>query len=384
MGALILAVENVALLAAGWYGRDVVEYTLNHTREHRRQKWHEREGRMDKRLHDWIVSYYEGHGQGEFLVRTADGSHIPYLSRPEWRVPLLDPKGLNFDLRPEVSAVPIDDRIVRGFQRAGLKIWDGEVYCLGSAIEQQHGSWKIPLMRGTYFQYLSRGHGLRREACDCIESKRKKPTRRDETAATMSQVESGLPGAQLVGFTVAVLMETREGPRVLLQNRSKETGVAGGSRAVVPAYVCEPQDTIQGAADFPRGDFFREFMEELYSAEFGKREATLRPDWFYDTRPIPELLQLERAGDFTFEVTGFGFDAITAELNVAAVAYINDPAFAEHEFRRMRLSWESDSIEIQPGDVQSLGEIISSERLYGTSAFTLRCLQQWMQERRKG
>jgi hypothetical protein len=147
---------------------------------------------------------------------------------------------------------------------------------------------------------------------------------RDKIAGTLGHFQTGRPGGQLVGFGVAMVLASPDGWKILVQDRSHDAGVAGGTSAAIPAYVCEPVDDASGEKFDPFRDFLREFSEELYFSQHQEQLGQLRADWFYELEPVKRLIQLRDSGQFVFETTGFGFDALTVELHFAAIAIVID------------------------------------------------------------
>src|SRR5262249_46432157 len=147
----------------------------------------------------------------------------------------------------------------------------------------------VSLGRAKYFQYLTVSDRLESEGRACLQSTKRRPEFRDKVGLTFGHLQSGRPGAQLLGFTVAVILASHDGLRLLMQDRSMKTGVAGSRRALIPAYVCEPCQETSNVSDFPLCDFLREFVEELYPNEYEKGQGAASADWYYDVRPIPEL-----------------------------------------------------------------------------------------------
>jgi hypothetical protein len=178
-----------------------------------------------------------------------------------------------------------------------------------------------------------------------------------------------------------MVLASPSGWKVLVQDRSHDAGVAGGTRAAVPAYVCEPVDDGNGWQLDPFRDFLREFSEELYFSQHHEQLGQLRADWFYELEPVRKLIKLRDDGKFIFEITGFGFDALTAEQHFAGIAVVTDEDFAEHELRRMNRNWEATGIRVVDMDSDLMTEIIESETTYPTSAFVFACARAWLAEK---
>ena len=131
----------------------------------------------------------------------------------------------------------------------------------------------------------------------------------------------------------------------------------------------------------PFRDFLREFSEELYFSQHQEQLGQLRADWFYELEPVKRLIQLRDNGQFVFETTGFGFDALTAELHFAAIAVVIDETFAEHELRRMNRNWEANGIRLVNVNSDAMTEIIESESTYPTSAFVFASARVWLNQK---
>lgn len=369
------------LLAAGWYGRDLVGVTSRYLRRRHQKALMSKEIATQNDMADWAMGYYVQRGQDSYIFKLENGKPIPYLTREEWRFRPGQPLSVAFNYRPVSSPVKVNNSYIRTRKKLGQRVWNGNIYCLLDGISGSAGSYEISIGTGTYFQYITVTDHLEGEGRACLRNSRRDTDYRDKVALTIAHLQSARPGAQLVGFTVAVVMRTQQGPVLLVQTRSVKTGVAGGRQALVPAYVCEPNPDASEVPNFPISDFFREFVEELYIEEEPASDSLISRYWYYDYHPIPELLDLQGKGDFVFEILGYGFDALTTELHVGAVAYIHSIEFSERELRRMRKSWEADGIEIVPVTAAKIARLAEAEPMYSTSAFTLLCLKSWLTER---
>ena len=378
---LASVLSSAISLIAGWYGRDVIINTrqyYNRFRIKQRRIVFERTRRTSL---DWAIKYYGGESPESRLYRLPSGRPIAYLSRAAWQFPLLALERIRFVVESESCTAPVSRRELRYRRGLGQRLWNGPVYYLGSGVMQDGDSLQIFIKRGTYFQYASLAGQLQREAIKCINSGRQVPTMRNSIAGTLGHFQTGRPRAQLLGFGVAMVLASPTGWKVLVQDRSHDAGVAGGTRAAVPAYVCEPVDDGRGWKLEPFRDFLREFSEELYFSQHQELLGQLRTDWFYELEPVRKLVELQESGKFVFEITGFGFDALTAEHHFAGIAVVTDEGFAEHELRRMNRNWEATGIRVVDMDSDSMTEIIESESTYPTSAFVFARARIWMAEK---
>ena len=240
---------------------------------------------------------------------------------------------------------------------------------------------RIDVCRGSYFQYVSMVDRLTREAVACARSRRKRPVLRDTVARSVWDLQCGRPQAQLVGVAVAFILASDSGWRVLIQQRSFETGVAGNLHAVVPAFVIEPVDTNGTVTPSPFHDFLREVSEELYASRHQANTGTLRGDWYLENEDVLRLRTLHAAGKLQFEIVGFGFDALTTEMNIAAVAVLDDPDTARSELRKMQVNWEIAGIRTMALDSPDVEALINSPAMYHTSAFALWCAREWLRSK---
>jgi hypothetical protein len=376
-------VESAICLVAGWYGRDVIKILGGHYSKWRIVGRRETFERDRSAALDWVINYYGGESNESRLFRLPSGRPIAYLSRSAWQFPSLSLEKISFIIESELCTTPVSRRELNYRRRLGQRLWDGPVYYLGSGIMQDGNLLHINLRRGTYFQYATLSGRLQREVNKCIHSRRRRPTIRNKIADSLGHIQTGRPCSQLLGFGVAMVLASPEGWKVLVQDRSHDAGVAGGTRAAIPAYVCEPTDDMNGGELNPFRDFLREFSEELYFSQHQEQLGQLRADWFYELEPVKRLIQLRDNGKFAFEVTGFGFDALTVELHFAAIAVVLDETFAERELRRMNRNWEANGIRVVDIDSDAMTEIIESESTYPTSAFVFALARTWLKEKRR-
>ncbi|GAA4485982.1 hypothetical protein GCM10023191_011410 [Actinoallomurus oryzae] len=375
---MVNAISAIISLVAGWYGRDLLQFVrtlwARGTVARRRRLFE------DKRsvALDWTIQYYRDHGDEEFLFQLPSGRRIAYLSRPSWRFPELNGRTLNFMLNHDRSDAPLDRKEIARRRRLGQKIWNGDVYFLDTGIGEGENFVRLRVRLGGYFQYLTLSGLLYHEALKCARSPRHQPKHRDRLVSTLARTQSGLARAQLLGFGVAMVFATPTGWKILVQQRAHEAGVAGGLQAVIPAYVIEPiLDREAGYFD-PFRDFLREISEELYSDRHQENPERLHPDWFYELDSIQKIIQLKGEGRFLFEVLGFGFDALTAELHFAAIAVVTDQSFAEHELRKMNRNWEATGVRLVDVASEEMTRVIESEGTYPTSAFVFACAREWL------
>jgi hypothetical protein len=371
-------VSALALLVAGWYGRDLLtqlQCRLRHVVLSRKRQHMSRD--RDVAL-NWVNSYYQQNDPNAALFRLPNGRLIPYLTKPEWRFPLLDSRSIHFVCSSDRSAVRISRRTIARRRRRGERIWDGQIYCLRHGIIEEKDRFRIDLGRGTYFQYVTVVDQLTQEATACARSRFRRPVRRDASARSIWDLQSGRPGAQLVGFAVAFLFASATGWRVLIQRRSFETGIAADLQAVIPAFVIEPAEANGRAPVSPFHDFLREVSEELYASRHHADGNLLRDDWYLENEDVQRLRQLHDAGTLQFDILGFGFDAVTSELNFAGVAVLRAEDTARSELRRMQVNWEVAGVRAVEIESPEIDDLINSPSLYHTSAFALSCAREWL------
>jgi hypothetical protein len=329
----------------------------------------------------WVVRYYRAHNRDVPLFQLSNGRALAYLTKPQWHFPLLKHDDVNFVCSTERSSAEVDHRGILLRRLQGQRIWDGEILCLRHGILEGADGLRIDLCRGTYFQYATISGKLTREAVACARSPRKKAVIRDTVAHSIGDLQSGGPRAQLLGFAVAFLYATSAGWQVLIQRRSPETGVAGDLNAVVPAYVVEPLEADGRVMVAPFQDFLREASEELYAANHHVDPRPLRADWYLELEDVQRLRTLRESGKLEFEIVGLGFDALTGELNVAAVAVLNDRDVARSELRLMQINWEVTGVEAFDIESDEVEALINSSTMYPTSAFALWCAREWLRAR---
>lgn len=178
--------------------------------------------------------------------------------------------------------------------------------------------------------------------------------------------------AQVVGVATAVVFRHDGKLKILIQERSDETAVASGTYAVVPSFVFNPENLRNVPLDIFLHTFLLEFYEELYDKEeLVRKSKHLEPTWFYSDEPINTLIQLNKSGELQFEVLGFGFDGLTGEFNVAALALVENDEFVDCEMRRMKRNWEIQDYYLLDLDSDKLRNLLFSNKLYVTNKFCL-------------
>ncbi|MBA7561038.1 hypothetical protein ES708_02672 [subsurface metagenome] len=339
----------------------------------------------------WLVDYYKRKGRDAelYAVPGYGDLRIPYLTKETWYGDEL--KTVRFELmrgeKNELvdSSVETEKKLIKYREALGHKIWDDPVL-RSMGIQETQNEIIIKVGACSYFQYLSTCGKLEDEVCKCVSSPRNKPVLRDEMADCLETLSSAKLGVQILGFAVATVLRCRDGWKVIIPRRSEETGIGASSYAVVPSFTCHPFYLQNSREDLGLFYFLLEFAEELCGWEELCKLAMnehIDSDWFLSHEPLKTLLALHKSGAFSFKILGLGFDALRGELNVAALALIDDVAFSERELPKMKRNWEikKKQTRLRALDLDSseLKQRFLSNEIYHTSAF---CLSQVFEKMR--
>jgi hypothetical protein len=102
-----------------------------------------------------------------------------------------------------------------------------------------------------------------------------------------------------------------------------------------------------------------------------RRSARVDPTWFYREAPIARLLSARDRGDLEFQLLGFGFDALNAEMDLCALAYISDHRYATEELAAMTVNWEIQDISVFDLRSAELDDAMRAGEFSPGSVFTL-------------
>lgn len=357
-------------LVLGWFGRDwVVSWVLGR----RQRAWEKRKTTLRDKSEEWLKQYYgkSNHKDELYSLSGKDGARIPYLTRKAWYGSHVRDTRIEIKDHSNLCRVKIDKRVIRNRTKMGQEIWDDPTLCF-MGIGQQENKIQIETRVCQYFQYLSRCGKLEDELYKCILSKRKKPRLRDEQAPSLDALESTRLETQIIGVAAAVVFRHHGKVEILIQERSDKTAIAGGTYAMVPSFVFNPDNLKDVPMDILLHTFLLEFYEELYDREeLVRKSKHLEPTWFYSEEPIKTLLELHKSGKFQFEVLGFGFDGVTGEFNIAALALVENDEFVDYEIRRMKRNWEIHDFRLIALDSDELRKQLFSKKQYVTSKFCL-------------
>lgn len=355
----------------GWFGR---EWISELTKKYNKKNFEKKASLLKEKGKQWLVNYYVDNRQGDFLYTLPNGKKIPYLTKESWHGAAIENSTMRYTIHDERCLIEVESSFINERRRIGQNIWDGNTLCLNGILETGN-EINLNLIHGTYFQYLTVSSNLANEMYECIISQDKSPVFRNHFARVIHHLENGDLGAQILGFTVALVFNIDGKLKILLQERSKKTGIAAGYYAVVPAFVCDPANLNSTTLPIDVHHFLLEFFEELYDQEeLVKNNKYFSQDWFYEQEPVKTMIAMYDKGDFIFDILGFGFDGNTGELNVAALAYIKDSNFAKKELRKMTKNWEINGMQLIDINSDELSKIMYSDTMYITGAFTLSCM----------
>ncbi len=367
---------GAASLVAGWYGRDVVDAAATSWARRRRVGAAET---LRENGPEWLLEYYLGSGAANNLFSLETGRRVPYLTKPEWHYPHARMQAVSVEVVTHRSAVGVDNTAVDRRRKLGQRIWDDQVLSL-SGITERGDQTRILLGSCSYFQYVTVADQMTSELVASVRRKKGTPYR-DRHAGSIEHLEQGRLDAQIAGFTTALVLTLGGTRQVLVQRRSMETGVGGGSLSVVPACVANTSQVASAVGvDLARQLFYIELLEELYDHE--ELISTMkRPslDWIRDTWPVDKLEEAVDVG-FHFKRLGFGFDAVTGEFHQAFVALVESEELSSEIMRDMQASWEVHDVELHEIEGEGFVELISNEDMYPTSAFTLTLAREYLRD----
>ncbi len=368
---LVEIIKDIIFFVLGAFGAKWFE---SWKKNRYKKLWNKRKNLLLHYSRDWLINYYKRNNKKSDLYKiqigeTDKNDMIPYLTKKEWYE--IGNKKVHINIYDEHCTIKRDRKLIHKRKLMGQNIWDDNIlYFLN--VKNGNNIITIDLGECTYFQYLSTCGKLEDELYKCLCHKNKKAKIRDKYANSLNKLESATINAQVFGVSVAVVIKHEKKFKILIQERSDRTGVAGGTCAVVPTFVCNPNHIKDVKLDIILHYFLLEFYEELYDREeLVKNSSHLKPDWFYEEEPICSLLKLQKNGKFKFEILGFGFDGNTGEFSLSALAIIEDEKFVETELKRMKTNWELKGLNLVNLDPTVLKEILTSEMTYVTSAFCI-------------
>lgn len=360
-------------LILGWYGKDWIKKVFE---RYRARYASTRLTRLrSEKLRNWLIDYYIKNGfEANLFMASINGEkkQIPFLTKNNWFGKCFDTKTLlKIGNDRDSCDVKVDKKFITKRKLLGQTLWDAPFLCL-KKISETEFSITIETIKCQYYQYVSKCGLLEEETIKLINRKRKKSPLRDKYARTLDHLINGRLSANGIGVQSLIAFKSTNGYEFLLQKRSDKLCIAPGYTAVVPCFGCIPWEDSNEESDILLFNFLKEFYEELYNQEeLIENTKRLREDWFFDREPIRTLLELKRKGEFTLHAIGFGFDALTAEVNISLLAQINNTDFIKQELRRMQYNWEIKGIETINQGSKKMAEWLKSGELLPSCAFAI-------------
>ncbi|HEX8557409.1 MAG TPA: hypothetical protein VF668_04880 [Pyrinomonadaceae bacterium] len=344
---------------------------------------------LPKNTAKWLIQYYLDRNRLDDLYAVKfDGKHryIPFLTKPAWH-----DEPLNEDLIVNRSAVlprskaRVNKRIIKkrkhliGLDNNG-RLWDDPILCVSSIATE--GRPRLTVELANYFQYLSACGGVEEETYNAINWPGRLTPLRDNFVSDVDTLSSCGLKAHGMGMQVAFVYKDTDDYKILIQRRVFSVATYGGALAVVPTFGCLPVGGESESEISLLHNFLREFYEELYSSPEVERESShIDPKWFYHVDPVSSLVALHDSGDFVFEILGVGFDALNGEVNIAALALINDIEFMRRQISMMKANWEINNIYPISINSPQLQDDILNYQFQPGSAFAITKALQRLNER---
>ncbi len=369
----------------GWYGREWIEDFL------KKRKQIKASSRIEilhsEKIKNWLIDYYVENDFEEHLFLSSingEKKSIPFLTKENWYGKLFSTKPfLKIKNNEKNCQVKIKDKYIKKRKHFGQNIWNDTILCLESVNDTQ-SSIHIDAMKCEFYQYVCRCGVLEDETINIIKNNWEKTPFRDECAKTLLELSSGSLEASGIGLNCLIAYKDNSSYKFILQRRTNELFTGGGFIAVTPCSYIEPLKNMDGNGDIILYNFLKELYEELYDQEeLIRSKQRLRDDWFYQQDPISTLLNLKINGEFSLHVIGFGFDALTGEVNISALAIIDNQSFIEKELSRMKYNWEIKGIEILDYHSEKLNEWFNSGLLIPNSAFSITIAQNLLDNKNK-
>jgi len=340
----------------------------------------------------WLIEYYRRRGRESELYSTECAGtplSVPFLYRPSWAADGLDEESLLVQRQPhEVSEVVVDQRVLARRSRylavadeAG-EPWNEWLACAAGVTETAAGP-RIRLVLARYFQYLSACGPIEDETYAAIAKRSRRTPLRDAVLPDVTRAAECTRGAHAFGMQVATVFDTGDRCLVLIQRRSFAVSIYGGALAVVPVFGCQSLDLSERTPVSLFHNYLREVYEELYGGiEVQRRGTRVDPTWFYREAPIARLLATQSRGDLDFKILGFGFDALNAEMDLCALAYISDHRYAAEELAVMTVNWEIQDIAVYDLWGSELNAAMQAGEFSPGSVFTLARTREVLAHRR--
>ncbi|MFE0027371.1 hypothetical protein [Amycolatopsis sp. NPDC059021] len=355
---------------------------------------HEAESRIRRHPRysaDWLIRYYRRRGADKDLYVADHGSRrqvVPFLTKPSWYADGLVESIVDQQVPHELSAVPVDTKVLaaRGRYLAvedeGGEPWNELLACAAGVTEDGSGP-RVRLVLARYFQYLSACGPIEDETYAAIAKPSRATPLRDRVLPDVDVAARCSRGAHAFGMQVATVFDTGGRHVVLIQRRSFAVSIYGGALAVVPVFGCQSVDLSERTPVSLFHNYLREVYEELYGGvEVQRRGTRVDPTWFYREAPIARLLAARERGDLEFTLLGFGFDALNAEMDLCALAYVSDRRYAEEEIAVMTTNWEIQDIAIHDLWGSELTDLMLAGEFSPGSVFTLARAREVLADRR--
>lgn len=335
-----------------------------------------RELRASGVLSDWVIEYYTKRGDEQFLVSAEIAGvarKLAFLAHPGWYG-----KGsaneVELRLLPESSMVceDVDCDVIAKRKRLGYMQTNNPVFVL-RRIEETSGTTRLHIGIASYFEYICACGGVEEETMKVARHPFLPSPLRDRYQPDFATVAAcTLPALGIGIHCLIVLHASSRNPRVVLQKRAEGVVTHAGLWGVIPAFAYQPLFRQ------PKEEFellhqvLREFGEEcLGMEELTWKNGRGSHSWFYRDEWIARMLSAHREGRWRLEITGFGFDGVNGEPNLAVLMRIEDPELSGLIESDLVPSWETEDMCVWTPDAPELRTLASDARMSPGAAFAL-------------
>lgn len=308
-----------------------------------------------------LFEYYIDDREYFYKLQSNDRTRaFPILSRDEWMNSTTDPDDVIASVDPDDWNTDYDQQFIWDIcmQKVALELdadtssrqisvrehmWNDPYYRVDGVQAGEDGSLTINLGMTDYFTYVSNARRIVEEVYD--QSQRFNITKdsnadeaaellkdrlpfRDKIAPSFSVLESGRP-YHILSLLVATALETSDGTKIILMNRVNKNVDYPRSIGVAPAGITSPFYDLNQEADL-KYLMLREFGEEVLNSHEYKLppEDPSSNDWILENQVVDDLHTSIEDGESQFDITGFGFNALSGASQLYGLLHITDEEMA--------------------------------------------------------
>lgn len=315
-----------------------------------------------------LFEYYIDDKEYFYKVQSNERTRaFPILARESWMKSTTNPDDVISSIKVDEWETNYDQQFIWDvcMQKVALKLdvdtpskqievrehmWNDPYYRFDGIQVDDDGSLSISLGMTDYYTYVSNSRRVVEEVYDQAQrfniTKDSDPNEasdllkdrlpfRDKIAPSFSVLESGRP-YHILSLLVTTALETSEGTKMILMNRVNDNVDYPRSIGVAPAGITSPIYDANQEADLTYL-MLREFGEEVLDAHDYKLppKNPSSNDWIFENKTVQDLHSSLESGEVRFDITGFGFNALSGASQMFGLLHVTDEEMADDIYNKV-------------------------------------------------